>query len=300
MRILLLGARGQLGRALFSALSVEFPHWQVIALGRKECDISDSDVLVDSLYAHHPDVIINCAAYTAVDTAETEPELADEVNHKALLSMARGAEDLGALLVHFSTDYVFDGTGSQPWLEKDQPSPLNVYGASKYAGELAIQRLCPNHLIIRTGWLYGGEGKHFARTILARASQGLPLGVVADQWGAPTQVDWLARASVLALSQVVRSPSKVGLYHLTCRGETSWHGFASALVNGAHRRGWLKKQVAIRCIGSGEWPQQACRPLNSRLDCSLFSSVFGIDLPLWHEQMANWLAKLKESDINDM
>lgn len=293
MKILLLGARGQLGRALSSRLSLEFPYWRVYAQGRTECDITDPEELLGCLYAYRPDVIINCAAYTAVDAAEAETELAEAVNHRALYNLAQEAEHLGSLLVHFSTDYVFDGVGIRPWLETDQPKPLNVYGASKYAGELVIKRLCPRHLIIRTGWLYGGEGKNFAHTILGRARQGLPLAVVDDQWGAPTQVDWLARTSLRALSQVMNSPGKAGLYHLTCHGESSWHGFASALVNEAYRLGVLTTSVTVRAIGSDEWPQLACRPLNSRLDCHLFSSVFGIDLSSWQEQMNNWLRKLK-------
>ncbi|MFM5619845.1 dTDP-4-dehydrorhamnose reductase [Aeromonas veronii] len=300
MRILLLGARGQLGRALFSALSREFPHWQVNALGREECDITIPAVLCSWIDACRPDVIINCAAYTAVDEAESEQELADMANHQALLCMAREARNAGALLVHFSTDYVFDGTGTRPWLETDQPRPLNVYGMSKYAGELAIQRLCSHHLIIRTGWLYGGEGRHFARTILARATQGQALAVVDDQWGAPTRVDWLARASVLALSQVLHSPNKAGLYHLLCRGETSWHGFASDLVSEAYRLGKLKDQVSIRAICSDEWPQQALRPLNSRLDSHRFSSVFGLELPSWQEHMNAWLTEVNMLDMNNI
>ncbi|EPU3916199.1 dTDP-4-dehydrorhamnose reductase [Aeromonas hydrophila] len=300
MKILLLGARGQLGRALFSALHQMFPNWQVNALGREECDITIPDVLCGWIDARSPDVIINCAAYTAVDEAEKEQELADMANHQALLCMAREASNAGALLVHFSTDYVFDGTGTRPWLETDQPRPLNVYGMSKYAGELAIQRLCPHHLIIRTGWLYGGEGRHFARTILARAKQGQALAVVDDQWGAPTRVDWLARASVLALSQVLNSPNKAGLYHLVCRGETSWHGFASALVSEAYRLGKLKDQVSIGAICSDEWPQQALRPLNSRLDSHRFSRVFGLELPSWQEHMNTWLTELNMSDMDNI
>ncbi|WP_323994353.1 dTDP-4-dehydrorhamnose reductase [Aeromonas hydrophila] len=299
MRILLLGARGQLGRALFSALRRTFPHWQVNAPGREECDITIPDVLCSWIGACRPDVIINCAAYTAVDEAESELKLADMANHQALLCMAREARNAGALLVHFSTDYVFDGTGTRPWLETDQPRPLNVYGMSKYAGELAIQRLCSHHLIIRTGWLYGGEGGHFARTILARAMQGQALAVVDDQWGAPTRVDWLASASVLALSQVLNSPNKAGLYHLVCRGETSWHGFASALVSEAYRLGKLKDQVSIRAIYSDEWPQQALRPLNSRLDSHRFSRVFGLELPSWQEHMNTWLTELNMSDMDN-
>lgn len=300
MKILLLGARGQLGRALFSALRQMFPHWQVDAPGREECDITIPDVLCGWIDACRPDVIINCAAYTAVDEAESEQELADMANHQALLCMAREASNAGALLVHFSTDYVFDGTGTRPWRETDQPRPLNVYGMSKYAGELAIQRLCQHHLIIRTGWLYGGEGRHFARTILARARQGQALAVVDDQWGAPTQVDWLARASVLALSQVLNSPNKAGLYHLVCRGETSWHGFASALVNEAFRLGMLKEQINVRAIHSDEWPQQARRPLNSRLDCHHFSDLFGTEQPHWQEQMKDWLLSLKISEVKEI
>jgi len=296
MRILLLGARGQLGRALFSALNHDFPHWQVVALGRDECDIADPRSLVDVLNLHRPDVIINGAAYTAVDRAQAEPELAECINHGAVLTLAQEARARGVLLVHFSTDYVFDGTGIRPWAETDKPNPLNVYGASKYAGEQAIQALCPDYLILRTSWLYGGEGPHFARSILGRAREGGPLQVVDDQWGAPTQVHWLARVAVFALSQVLNDPGKGGLYHLTCEGETSWHGFASALVREACRLGLLTNSVPVNPIPSANWPQAVRRPLNSRLDCRLFSTVFGIRLPSWQEQMAIWLAS-QDADL---
>lgn len=290
MRILLLGARGQLGRALFSALCRDYPHWQLVALGRGECDITDPGSLADALNRHRPDVIINGAAYTAVDRAQTEFELAERINHGAVVTLAREARAREALLVHFSTDYVFDGSGTTPWTEEDKPAPLNVYGASKYAGEQIIQALCPDHLIFRTSWLYGGEGGHFARTILDRAREGRPLKVVDDQWGAPTQVHWLARTLLLALAQVLTDPDKRGLYHLSCQEETSWCGFASALVREAYRLGRLIQPVVVTPISSAQWPQSARRPLNSRLDCGLFSSVFGITLPSWQVQMTEWLA----------
>lgn len=290
MRILLLGARGQLGRALFSALCQGYPHWQVEALGRTECDITEPRSLTEALNRHQPDVILNGAAYTAVDLAEAQPELAERINHHAVALLAREASARGVLLVHFSTDYVFDGAGIRPWTEADKPNPLNVYGASKYAGEQAIQRLCPDHLIFRTSWLYGGEGPHFARTMLRCAREGHPLQVVDDQWGAPTQVHWLAHTVLLALGQVLTDPDKRGLYHLSCQGETSWHGFASALVQEACRLELLTQPVTVSPICSTQWPQSAPRPLNSRLDCRLFSTVFDIRLPSWQEQMAIWLA----------
>ncbi|MNG84655.1 dTDP-4-dehydrorhamnose reductase [compost metagenome] len=293
MRILLLGARGQLGRALFSALRQDWPHWHLVALGRGECDITDPRSLADALNRHRPDVIINGAAYTAVDRAQTEFELAERINHGAVVTLAREARAREALLVHFSTDYVFDGSGTTPWTEEDKPAPLNVYGASKYAGEQIIQALCPDHLIFRTSWLYGGEGGHFARTILDRAREGRPLKVVDDQWGAPTQVYWLARTVLFALAQVQTDLDKRGLYHLSCQGETSWHGFASALVREACRLGLLMKPVAVTAIPSASWPQAAPRPLNSRLDCRLFSTTFDIVLPSWQAQMTDWLIRLR-------
>lgn len=296
MRILLLGARGQLGRALFSALCLDYPHWQVTPLGRAECDITDPGALIGALERHQPDVILNGAAYTAVDLAEAQPALAERINHEAVSLLAREASARGALLVHFSTDYVFDGSGSGPWREADAPSPLNVYGASKLAGEQAIQALCPQHLIVRTSWLYGGEGAHFARAILRRAKEGLPLEVVADQWGVPTQVDWLATSVLLALPQVVKAPDKGGLYHLCPAGETSWHGFASALVEEGCRLGLLVQPVPIKPIPSANWPQAARRPLNSRLDCRRFTTAFGIPIPTWQVLMTRWLASLCEGE----
>lgn len=297
MRILLLGARGQLGRALFSALCRDYPHWQVTPLGRAECDITDPGALIGALERHQPDVILNGAAYTAVDLAEAQPALAERINHEAVSLLAREASARGALLVHFSTDYVFDGSGSGPWREADAPSPLNVYGASKLAGEQAIQALCPHHLIVRTCWLYGGEGAHFARAILRRAKEDQPLEVVADQWGAPTQVDWLATTVLSALEQAVKRPEKCGLYHLSSEGETSWHGFASALVQEGCRLGLLARPVPIKPIPSANWPQAARRPLNSRLDCRRFTTAFGIHIPTWQVLMTRWLASQCEGRL---
>lgn len=296
MRILLLGARGQLGRALFSALCRDYPHWQVKALGRDACDITDPGALICALNRHQPDVILNGAAYTAVDLAQSQPELAERISHQAVALLAREAGARGALLVHFSTDYVFDGSGSTPWREVDVPVPLNVYGASKLAGEQAIQGLCPHHLIVRTSWVYGGEEAHFARAILRRANEGQPLEVVADQWGAPTQVDWLATSVLLALTQVVKAPDKGGLYHLCPAGETSWHGFASALVEEGCRLGLLAQPVPIKPIPSANWPQAAHRPFNSRLDCRRFATVFGIQIPAWEGLMSRWLASQCEGE----
>ncbi len=297
MRILLLGAHGQLGRALFSALCRDYPDWQVVALGKVECDITDPDMLIGALDRHQPDVILNGAAFTAVDLAESQSERAYRINHQAVALLAREANTRGILLVHFSTDYVFDGSGSDPWCEVDVPFPLNVYGASKLAGEQAIQALCPGHLIVRTSWLYGGEGTHFARTILRRAKEGKPLEVVGDQWGAPTQVDWLATSIILALTQVVKAPDKGGLYHLCPADETSWHGFAAALVQESGSLGLLARPVPVNPIPSAGWSQQvARRPLNSRLDCRRFSAVFGVRLPSWQQQMKHWLAGLGAVD----
>lgn len=297
MRILLLGARGQLGRALFSALCRDYPHWQVTPLGRAECDITDPRALIGALERHQPDVILNGAAYTAVDLAEAQPALAERINHQAVAQLALEAYTRGALLVHFSTDYVFDGSGSEPRSEADAPSPLNVYGTSKLAGEQAIQGLCPHHLIVRTSWLYGGEGTHFARAILRRAEEGQPLEVVADQWGAPTQVDWLATSVLLALEQVVKAPDKCGLYHLSSAGETSWHGFASALVREGCQLGLLARPVPVDPVPSAHWPQAARRPLNSRLDCRRFSAVFGTQIPAWEVLMSRWLASQCEGGV---
>ncbi|WP_429171539.1 dTDP-4-dehydrorhamnose reductase [Aeromonas rivipollensis] len=293
MKILLLGARGQLGRALFSTLRLDYPHWQVAALGRGECDITEPASLKGALNCYQPDVIINGAAYTAVDEAQTKPELAELINHEAVATLAREARACGSMLVHFSTDYVFDGSGTAPWIETDKPRPLNVYGASKYAGEQAIQALCPDHLIVRTSWLYGGEGRHFASTILGRAREGLPIQVVNDQWGAPTRVHWLARMVLFALEQVLMEADKRGLYHLSCQGETSWHGFASALVREAYGLGLLPQPVPVNPISSASLLQAATRPLNSRLDCRLFSATFGIVQPSWQAQMMDWLISLR-------
>jgi dTDP-4-dehydrorhamnose reductase len=230
-----------------------------------------------------PDVIVNAAAYTAVDKAESEPELAQAVNAKALGVLAQAAKASGAWLVHYSTDYVFDGSGDAPWLESDAALPLSAYGASKLAGEQAIIEAGCKHLIFRTSWAYAARGRNFAKTMLQLAQQHDQLKVIDDQVGAPTGADLLADVTAHALRAAVQNPQLSGLYHLAAAGETTWHAYATYVIEQARQAGVAIKvaQSAIQAVPSSAFPTPAQRPLNSRLNTSKLQHAFGLSLPHW-------------------
>ncbi|HEY8118825.1 MAG TPA: dTDP-4-dehydrorhamnose reductase [Methylophilaceae bacterium] len=290
--ILLTGVNGQVGHELQHTLSV-LGH--AVALDRSQLDLTDVTAIRSVVRAIKPDIIINPAAYTAVDKAESEPELAFAINATAPAVLAEEAKKLGAMLVHYSTDYVFDGTKSAAYVETDATNPLSIYGKSKLAGEEAIREVnnLP-HLILRTSWVYGGRGKNFLRTILRLASEREQLRVVSDQIGAPTWSRTIAEATASALLNW--DEGKSGTYHLTNSGETSWHGFAQAIVEEyqlLHKaRGWPALKVSnIEAITTSDYPTPAPRPGNSRLNGAKFSSVFS-------EVMSDWRESLKEV-LND-
>jgi len=294
-RILLLGAQGQVGWELRRSLA---PLGEVVALDRNSTDycgdISNLSALAQTVRQIAPQVIVNAAAHTAVDRAEAEPELANALNALAPGVLAQEASKLGALLVHYSTDYVFDGSGSTPWLESDVTSPLSVYGQTKLDGEKRIQAACPNHLIFRTSWVYAARGGNFAKTMLRLAQERDQLSVIDDQFGAPTGADLLADVTAHAIRQMTLQPENTGLYHLAAAGETSWNGYARHVLEQARRlKPDLKiKASEVKAVPSSAFVTAAVRPLNSRLDTTRLQTTFGLKLPQWEQGVERMLAEV--------
>ncbi|KMN37978.1 dTDP-4-dehydrorhamnose reductase [Chromobacterium sp. LK1] len=291
--ILLTGINGQLGHQLQSALA---PLGTVIALSRAELDLGQADSIRQALERHQPDIIVNPAAYTAVDRAESEPEQAHAVNAAAPALLAQWAARRQALLLHYSTDYVFSGAGERPWREDDAAEPRSVYGQSKWAGEQAVRAAAPRHLILRTSWVFGAHGGNFLKTILRLARERDSLSVVADQIGAPTSTALIADITVALLRAYLRDPAgfAYGSYHLAAQGETSWHGYAQLLTAEAVKQGCaLRLRPAdIAPIATADYPLPAPRPANSRLDCAKLQQTFGLALPRWEDGVKHVLAEL--------
>jgi dTDP-4-dehydrorhamnose reductase len=284
MKILLTGAAGQLGRELKRSLTCL---GDVIACDRSQLDLSKPETLRDAVRAIAPDVIVNAAAYTAVDKAEAEPEMAGAINAEAPGILAEEAKRLDALLIHYSTDYVFDGSKPAPYTEDDTTTPLSAYGRSKRDGELAIAAAGARHLIFRTSWVYGLHGANFMKTMLRLGRERDELRVIGDQVGAPTWTRHLADATALILA---RKDIPDGLYHLAAAGETSWHCYAETIFAEARRAGLMETVPVVRRITSADYPLPAPRPANSRLDCSRFQRDFGLALPDWHTGLIDCLA----------
>ncbi|TFY99920.1 dTDP-4-dehydrorhamnose reductase [Ramlibacter rhizophilus] len=287
MKILLLGKDGQLGWELQRALA---PLGELIAPGRSGAagacgDLSRPEELAATVAALQPQVIVNAAAFTAVDRAEQETALARQVNALAPQRLAQAAQALGAWMVHFSTDYVFDGSGDLPWREDDAPAPLNAYGQTKLEGERAVRQACARHLVLRTSWVYGARGGNFAKTMVRLASQREALQVVDDQVGAPTGAELVADITAHALRHALRAPQVAGTYHLAAAGATSWHGYATHVLRRAAALGRTLKVApdAVRPIASADYPTPARRPLNSRLDTRRLADTFGLHLPPWQQ-----------------
>lgn len=294
MKILLLGKNGQVGWELQRALA---PVGTVVALDRGGADglhgdLEDLDGIDRTVRSLAPDVIVNAAAYTAVDKAETDVERAQRINAEAPGVLARAAATVGALLVHYSTDYVFDGSGDTPWRENAPTAPLSVYGRSKLAGEEAIRAAGCRHLILRTSWVYAVRGGNFARTMLRLAAERERLTVIADQHGAPTGAELIADVSAHALRAEHADRSLGGTYHLAAGGETSWHGYASFVIEQARKLGATLKAGEIAPIGTRDYPTAAARPLNSRLDTSRLRERFGLALPDWRDGVARMLREI--------
>lgn len=286
--ILLLGGNGQVGWELRRTLA---PLGPVRALERADVDIADGDALRRVVRDVAPSLIVNAAAYTAVDRAEEEAELAHAVNGRAPGIFAEEAKRLGAGLVHFSTDYVFDGKASRPYREDDAPAPVNVYGQSKLAGEAAIAESGCDHLILRTSWVYSMRGANFLLTVRRLARELEELRIVADQHGAPTWARLIAETTAIVLGTcgapvcAAGLGERSGIYHLTAAGETSWHGFAAAVVAQLRESGESLRCRNVRPIPTSDYPTPARRPARSLLDCGKLKETFGVTMPDWREQL---------------
>lgn len=298
MKILLLGKNGQVGWELQRSLA---PLGEVIALAsdsREYCgNLTDLAGLAETVRAVAPDVIINAAAHTAVDKAESEAGLARTINALAPGVLAEEADRLNAWLIHYSTDYVFDGSGDQPWVETDTVGPLSVYGATKLEGEQLIQQSGCKHLIFRTSWVYGARGGNFARTMLRLAQERDNLKVIDDQIGAPTGADMLADVTAHAIRTARQNEELSGLYHLVAGGETSWHGYASFVLDYARRAGVALKVApdAIEAVPTSAFPTPAKRPHNSRLNAEKLQNTFDLRLPHWQSGVERMLAEVLAS-----
>jgi len=294
MRILLLGKNGQVGWELQRSLSVL---GELIALDRHSTpcgDLSQPEHLAQTVRELRPNVIVNAAAHTAVDKAESEVDLARTLNATAPAALAQAAFETGALLVHYSTDYVFDGSGKRPWVEGDATGPLGVYGQTKLEGEQAIAASGCRHLIFRTSWVYAARGGNFAKTMLRLAQERERLTVINDQHGAPTGADLIADVTAHAIRTVRQQPELSGLYHLVAGGETTWHGYASHAI--AHARelrpdlGWKVNDIAP--VETSAFPTPAKRPQNSRLNTQKLQQAFGLNLPHWQLGVDRLLAEI--------
>ena len=294
MKILLLGKNGQVGWELQRSLSVL---GEVIALDRHSTpcgDLSQPERLARTVRELRPDVIVNAAAHTAVDKAESEVDLARTLNATAPAALAQAAAETGAWLVHYSTDYVFDGSGNTPWQEGDATGPLGVYGQTKLEGEQAIAASGCKHLIFRTSWVYAARGGNFAKTMLRLAQERERLTVINDQHGAPTGADLIADVTAHAIRIAQHKPELAGLYHLVAEGETTWHGYASHVIALAREwrpdLGWKVNDIAP--VETSAFPTPAKRPQNSRLNTRKLQQAFGLNLPHWQLGVDRLLAEI--------
>ena len=286
-KILLTGVNGQVGHALKSKLSQH----EVIALSREQMDLGKPHDIKRIVREIKPDLIINPAAYTAVDNAESEPELAFAINATAPQILAEEAARLNAAIIHFSTDYVYDGSKNGAYIETDAVNPVSIYGKSKLAGEEAIRAVGLPHLILRTSWVYGAYGKNFLKTIMRLAAERDSLRIVGDQFGAPTSSESIAEAVIsLVDSWQCSQDNQTGVYHFTNTGETSWHGFSCEIINEYNQLALAKSRPALKtnthtitAISTAEYPTPATRPANSRLDNTKLKQTFGIALPSWQQ-----------------
>lgn len=297
MKVLLLGRNGQVGWELQRSLA---PLGEVLALNSQSTDycgdLRDLNGLAATVQRFAPDVIVNAAAYTSVDKAESEPQQARRVNAEAPAVLALEAKRLNALLVHYSTDYVFAGDGETPWQEADPVAPLNVYGSSKLEGELAIQASGCAHLILRTSWVYAARGNNFAKTMLRLAQERDSLNVIDDQFGVPTGAELLADVTAHAIRTVMSQPELGGLYHLAATGETTWCRYARFVLEQAQAAGVSLKvsPAMVGAITTEAYPTPAKRPNNSRLNTQKLQKAFALSLPEWQVGVARMLTEILE------
>ena len=294
-RILVLGKSGQVGWELRHRLLCS---GEVVALDYPDVDFTSSDSIRKAVRDTKPAVIVNAAAYTAVDKAETDIELATAINATAPGILAEEAKSLGGLLIHYSTDYVFDGTKDAPYLESDRPNPINAYGRTKLAGDQAIGSVGGDYLILRTTWVYGSRGNNFLLTMLRLAQQRPELRIVNDQIGAPTTSECIAQVTAAVLSRVwsprgLSLEGRSGVYNLTTTGETSWYGFAKALLERSAELFGIKMPALVP-IPTSDFPSPAARPKNSRLSCKRLEDTFGLRMPSWEDALSLVLDSLQE------
>jgi dTDP-4-dehydrorhamnose reductase len=296
VKILLLGKNGQVGWELQRALA---PLGEVVALdfdspGPLSADFSKPESLAATVQAVRPQIIVNAAAHTAVDKCESEPDVARALNAESPAVLAREAQRLGAWLMHYSTDYVFDGSGTTPWVEDSPTGPLSVYGATKLEGEEAIRASGCRHLILRTSWVYAARGGNFAKTMLKLAKERDRLTVIADQIGSPTGADLLADVTAHALRTALQRPEVAGTYHAVGDGETSWHGYAQHVIEFARARGEAIKVArdAIAPVPTSAFPTPAKRPANSRMNTHKLRTTFGLTLPSWQTGVDRMLTEV--------
>lgn len=294
MKILLTGKHGQLGFELQRSLA---PLGDIRAVDVEDCNLADADALRALVGKVRPDLIVNPAAYTAVDRAESEPELARAINAVAPGILGEEAQKLGAWVIHYSTDYVFDGSKSGAYVESDATNPQSVYGLTKRDGEINLQQSGCRSLILRTSWVVGAHGGNFAKTMLRLAAERESLNVVDDQWGAPTSAALLADITAQLVGRAKRDGLDgfpFGVYHLVAGGETNWHAYAQFVIAHAVAEGRALKLTpeAVKAIGTSDYPTPAKRPANSRLDTSLFRNTFGLELPDWRSGVVHTLDQI--------
>jgi len=293
MKILLLGKNGQVGWELQRALA---PLGEIIALDRHSTDhcgdLTDPTGIEKTVRDIEPDVIVNAAAYTAVDKAESDLHNAELINATSVKTLACAARDVGALLVHYSTDYVFDGSGERPWNEDDVTAPLNAYGKTKRQGEEAIIADAPHYLILRTSWVYAAKGNNFAKTMIRLAQEREALSVINDQFGAPTGAELIADSTAHAIKATLANPEKSGIYNLIASGVTTWHAYAEFVINCVREKGLELKVKAVNTVETAAFPTPAKRPSNSRLNTSKFTSAFELTLPEWKVGVKRMLDEL--------
>jgi dTDP-4-dehydrorhamnose reductase len=290
LKILLLGANGQVGWELQRSLT---PLGEIKVCSRKEADLEDLVTLKKLIQAYQPEVIVNAAAYTAVDLAEAEPEKAYRINTEAVATIATEARQINALLIHYSTDYIFDGTKATSYTEQDLPNPQSVYGKTKQKGEQAIKESEVNHLIFRTSWVYSKKGKNFVNTIIKLAQEREELNIINDQIGIPTSATLIADITSLAIYKLTQHPDKmkiiIGTYNLVPTGETSWYNFSKLIIRQVQQQTISLhhkiKYIKINPVTTDQYPQTAKRPKNSRLNNKKIQETFNIHLPTWQQQL---------------
>lgn len=300
MKILVAGAQGQLARALVDAARGH-DGLDVVALGRPRFDLLNKVAIAEAFAAVQPDLVVNAAAYTAVDKAESDAGAAFAINRDGAAALAAAADSHTCPIIHVSTDYVFDGAKAEPFVETDPVNPASVYGRSKLEGETAVRAANPRHLILRTAWLYAPYGQNFLRTIVRLARERPQLRIVADQRGNPTYVPHLADAILAVATQLdagVRSADVWGIYHAAADGETTWAGFAAEIVRVGVHHG--VPAVPVSPISTAEYPTPARRPANSRLDCTRLARTFGVRLPPWQQGVSECVARLTRENYCEM